>query len=91
MAPVLDMEYQHFTHHWSAEKFFKGVYNLRPLLPKRSFVWDVEIMFDHFMQLGDNVKLLDKHLSQKPFILLLLLEGQRLNSIFHFTIDRMIV
>ena len=59
------MEYQHLNHHWSVEKFFKGVFNLRPPLPKLSFVWDVQIMLKHFMQLGDNMQLSDKHLSQK--------------------------
>ena len=48
-------------------------------------------MFEYFRSLGDNRQISDKHLSQKLLILLLLLGGQRLNSVFHFTIDRMII
>ena len=46
-------------------------------------------MFEYFRSLGDNRQISDKHLSQK--LLILLLGGQRLNSVFHFTIDRMII
>ena len=40
---------------------------------------------------GDNRKISDKHLSQRLLILLLLLGGQRPNSVFHFTVVRMII
>ena len=60
-------------------------------MPKLSFVWDVQIMFEYFRNLGDNSQISDKDLSQKLLILLLLLEGQGLNSAFHFTIDGMIM
>lgn len=62
MAYALNMDYQHLTHHWSLEKFFKGLLNLRPPFPKFSFDWDVQIMFDHFIQIGDNLQLSDKQL-----------------------------
>ena len=58
---------------------------------KLSFVWDVQIMFEYFRSPGDNRQISDKHLSQKHLILLLLPGRQRLNSVFHFTIDRMII
>ena len=78
--------------HPSVIKFFKGSFNLRPPLPKLSFVWDVQTMFVYFRSLVDNRWISDEHLSQKLLILLLLLGGQRLNSAFHFvTIDRMII
>ena len=41
--------------------------------------------------LRDNRQTSDKYLSQKLLILLLLLGGQRLNSVFHFTVVRMII
>ena len=91
VAHVLKMKYQHISQHPSVIKHFKGSFNLRPPLPKISFVWDVQIMFEYFRSLGDNRQISDKHLSQKLLILLLLLGGQRLNSVFHFTIDRMII
>ena len=48
-------------------------------------------MFEYFRNLRDNSQISDKHLSQKLLILPLLLERQRLNSVFHFTIDTMII
>ena len=60
-------------------------------MPKLSFVCDVQIMLECFRSLGDNRQIPDKHLSQKLLILLLLLGGQLLNCVFHFTIDRMII
>ena len=75
-------------------KYFKRSFNLRPPLPKLSFVWDMQIVFGIcklcFRSLGDNRQITDKLLSQKLLILLLLLGGQRLKSVFHLTIDRMI-
>ena len=90
VAHVLKMRYQHISQHPLVIKYFKGSFNLRPPLPKISFVWDVQIMFEYFRSLGDNRQISGKRLSQKLLILLLLLGGQRLNSVFHFTIDRMI-
>ena len=60
-------------------------------MPKQSFVWNVQIMFEFFRSRGDNSQISDKNVSQKLLILSLLLWGQRLNSVFHFTIDRMII
>ena len=60
-------------------------------MPKLSFVWDVQIMLEYFRSLGHNRQVSDKYLSQKLLALLLLLGGQQLNSVFHFTIDRMII
>ena len=91
VAHVLRIKYQHISQHPSVIKYFKGSFNLRPPLPKLSFVWDVQIMFEYFRSLGDNRQITYKHLSQKLLILLLLLEGQRLNSVFLFENHRMII
>ena len=74
-AHVLRMKYQDIPQHLSVIKFFKNLFNLRTPLPKVSFVWDVQIIFEHFKSLGDNRQISDKCLSQKLLILLLLLEG----------------
>lgn len=71
--------------------YIKGVFNLRPPVPKLTFVWDVNIIFTYFEKQGNNDKLSDMMLSQKLLMLLLLLGAQRLNTIKHFCIDRMIV
>ena len=85
------MKYQHISQQPSVVKSFKGSFYLRPPLPKTYFIWDVQIMFECFRNLGDNSQISDKHLSQKLLILPLFLGGQRLNSELYFTIHRMII
>ena len=63
-------------------KHFKGVYNLRPPTQKMTFVWNGKFFFDYFNDKGENNQLSYKSLTQKLLILLLLLGGQRMNTIF---------
>ena len=67
------MKYQHIPQHPSVIKYFKGAFNLRSLVPIFTFVWDVQIKFEYFRNLGNDSKISDKHLSQNFLILLLLL------------------
>lgn len=48
-------------------------------------------MFTRFNSLDTNGKLSDKDLSQKLCMLLLIIGGQRVNTIYNFTVDRMII
>ena len=48
-------------------------------------------MFDYFNHKGENDQLSDKSLTQKLLILLLLSEGQRMNTVYFFTVDRITV
>ena len=48
VALILRMKYQHIPQHRSVMKSFAGPFNLRPPLPKLSFVWDVQIMSEYF-------------------------------------------
>ena len=72
-------------------KYFKGVYNLRLPTQKIRFVWDVKILFDYFNDKVENDQLSDKSLTQKLLILLLLLGGQIMNTVYFFTVGRMAV
>ena len=72
-------------------KNFKGVYNVRPPSQKIVFFWDVNILFDYFYYKGENDQLSDQSLTQKLLILLLKLGGQRMNTVYFFTVDRMTV
>ena len=67
------MKYQHIPQHPSVIKYFKGAFNLRSLVPIFTFVWDVQIKFEYFRNLGNDSKISDKHLPQNFLILLLLL------------------
>ena len=69
----------------------KGVFNLSPLRPKLQFVWDVKIVFNYLEEKGLNNNLPDKILSQKLLILLLLLGQQRMNTVFDFEVDNMLI
>ena len=67
------------------------MFNLRPPRPKLQFVWDVKIVFSYLEEKGLNNILPDKILSQKLLILLLLLGGQRMNTVFNFEVDNMFI
>ena len=48
-------------------------------------------MFDYFSHKGENDQLSDKSLTQKLLILLLLLGGQRINTLYFLAVDRITV
>ena len=48
-------------------------------------------MFDYFSRKGKNDQVSDKRLTQKLLILLLLLGGQRLKTVYFFKVGRMTV
>ena len=81
--------YLSILEHPQSIKYFKGVYNLRRPTQKITFVWDVKTLFDYLNHKGENDQLSDKSLTQKLLILLLLLGGQRMNTVYFFTVDRM--
>ena len=71
-------------------QYGKVVFNQRPPRPKLQFVWDVKIVFSYLEEKGLNNILPDKILSQKLLILLLLLGGQRMDTVFNFEVDMFI-
>ena len=83
--------YQKLSDHPIIDKFFNGLFNLNPPKPKLSTTWEVNIVFSQFIKWGDNALLTDKKLTQKLLLLLLLLGGQRVNTIFSFTVNSMLV
>jgi len=82
--------YKFLSDHPAVDKFFTGLFNLNPPKPKISTIWDVNTVFKHISLWGDNADLTDKQLSQKLTLLLLLLGGQRVNTIYNFHTDRMV-
>ena len=77
--------------HPDIRKFMQGVFNLRPPKAKTGFIWDVKILFDYFEKLSENDTLNDISLTEKTLCLLLLLNGTRLNSVFNFKINEIII
>ena len=74
--------YSSIFEHPQVIKYFGGVYNLRPPTQIITFVWAVKILFHHFNQKGGYDQLSDKGLTQYILVLLSLLGGQRMNTIF---------
>ena len=64
----------------------KGVFNLRPPSPKYTYTWDIDIVLNYLKDLGYNEFLSLKDLTQKLAILLMLLSGQRKNTLTSFSI-----
>ena len=84
--------YKHLGEHPAVDKYFDGLFNLNPTRPKvSSAIWDVNIVFNYFKSLGNSALLSDKQLSQKLCLFLLLLGGQRVNTIHAFTVDRLLL
>ena len=55
----------------------KGIYQLRPSLPKHSFTWDISILFEKYWELPPNDQLDLKALTLKTATLLTLILCQR--------------
>ena len=83
--------YSSILEHPQKIKNFKGVDNLSPPTQKITFVWDVTILFDYFSHKGKNDQASDKSLLEKLLILLLLLGGQRMKTVYFFKVDRLTV
>ena len=64
-----------FGKHPLVQRFLKGIFNLRPTVPRQFAVWDSDILLDYLSNLECDLPL--KDLSEKVVILLCLLSGQR--------------
>ena len=68
-------------------RFVKGVFELRPSLPKYTEIWDVAIVLNYLKTLDPPQGLTLKNLTLKTSTLLCLLSGQRCQTIHKFNID----
>lgn len=66
-----------FGNHPLVARFLKGVFELRPSLPKYNRIWDVSIVLEHLKTLEPVCNLGLKALTFKLTMLLCLLTGQR--------------
>ncbi|VDI63893.1 Hypothetical predicted protein [Mytilus galloprovincialis] len=69
------------------KRFLKGIFNLKPSLPRYQKTWDVNIVLQYLMTLTPVHMLTLRVLSYKLVTLLLLLTGQRLQTIHCFDLD----
>ena len=71
------------------KRFMKGIYELRPSLPRYTATWDLSTVLNYFRK-GVSVSALSlKELTLKLTILLTLLSGQRCQTVKFFSIENM--
>lgn len=63
--------------HPLVRRFLKSVFNQRPSLPRYTTTWDPNLVLEHIKTLGPNKRLSILQLSRKLAMLMLLLSGQR--------------
>ena len=70
-------------------RFMKGVFELKPVLPRYSHTWDVDTVLNLLECYAPNDKLTLKELSHKLVMLLALLTGQRCQTIHKLSVKSM--
>lgn len=68
-------------------RFFKGVFRMRPPLPKYSFTWDTNCVLDHLSTWYPNEDLSQDRLSRKTITLLALTTAQRVQTLSKISIS----
>ncbi|CAG2254849.1 unnamed protein product [Mytilus edulis] len=72
---------------WPLVKRLKGIFNLKPSLPRYQRTWDVEVVLKYLKTLSPVYMLSLRVLTYKLVTLLLLLTGQRLQTIHSLDLD----
>ena len=75
--------------HPLTSRFMKGVYTLRPPIPRYEYTWDVHIVFDYLCKLAPADSLNLKNLTLKLVMLIALVSAQRSQSIHKLSLDNM--
>ena len=78
-----------FGSHPLVVRFLKGVFELKPALPRYSRIWDVAVVLQHLQTLGPASGLDLKTLTTKTTMLLCLLTGQRCQTLTKLDINLM--
>ena len=71
------------------KRFMKGIFELKPSLPRYRTVWNVSTVFNYLRCQPNIADLSLKDLSLRLTFLLLLLSGQRCQTVYYFTMDNM--
>ena len=72
-------------------RFMKGVFQSRPTFPKNTEIWDVNVVLSYLKTLSPIAKLSLKDLTYKVTMMLMLLSGQRIQTIHLLDLKDMIV
>ena len=71
-------------------RFMKGVFHLRPPLPRYNNIWDVRVVLDYLRQKSPASRLSLRELTHKLCMLLALTSAQRAQTLFYIHIDGLI-
>ena len=82
MGRLLDNKHQ-------VKRFMKRIFELRPVFPKYSRIWDVNQVLNYLKSMGSSVSISLKMLTLRFTMLLCLLAGQRCQTVHAMEIDYM--
>ena len=91
LSTIIELEGRPVGEHRLVNRFMKGVFNLRPALPKNKVTWDPKILLDYLRTLAPVGNITLKQLSFKCAALTWLLSGQRGQSIHLISIRNLTV
>jgi len=69
----------------------KGIFQEKPPRPKYTNIWDVSLVLSHLQSLSPLDRLSLKELTLKLLVLILLISGQRGQTVYLLNIDHMVV
>ena len=72
------------------KRFMKGIFHIRPSLPKFNVTWDVKVVLK-FLEKLENIKVTLRVLSIKLCLLLILATGQRCQTLHAISIANMVI
>ena len=72
-------------------RFLKGIFNIKPPLPRYNSVWDAKVVLNFIRSLGDNASLSLKMLTLKLCMLMALVSAQRCQTLCALSIDGLTV
>ncbi|CAH3028501.1 unnamed protein product, partial [Porites evermanni] len=86
-SPLILENNEEFGDHPLVVRGMKGIFELKPSLPKYNEIWDVRVVLDYLKTFGASIALLLKELTLKLTMLLCLTTGQRGQTIHKFDIN----
>ena len=89
LSAVMKINDMSFGEHPLVWRFIKGVFQLKPALPKYTHIWDVERVLSNLQTLAPVTSLDLKQLSLKLATLLAILTGQRCQTIHKLDLNLM--
>ena len=86
LSTYISVDGQPMGVHPLVRRFMKGVFQLRPALPKHNVIWDTTVVLDYIKKLSPVKVLTLKRLTFKLVMLIALLTGQRCQTMHALTV-----